>query len=297
MSSPKSRGAKLGRGLSALLGDDTVEIPHSDTRSDSSISGQGISIIPVEFLVPSPLQPRRIFSQEEIDSLATSIKERGILQPILARPNPKNADEYEIIAGERRWRAAQAAQLHEVPVMIKELNDEEVLEVALIENIQRADLNILEEALGYRRLIDEFSHTQDSLAEVIGKSRSQIANTLRLLTLPDGVKSLLENGKLSAGHARALIGAANPKDIADEIIKRGLNVRQTEKLVKASKSGTESPRVKSPQKDPDTLALERSLTDILGLTVEIDFNGSSGIVAVNYSNLDQLDDIIRRLSD
>ncbi len=296
MNPPKSRGTQLGRGLSALLGNEAVEIPESNKISGRSTEGRGFSLMPVEFLVQSPLQPRRVFAQEDIDALAKSIKERGVLQPILVRPSAVNADEYEIIAGERRWRAAQIAQLHEVPVIIKEMGDEEVLEVALIENIQRADLNALEEAFGYRKLIDDFDHTQDSLATVLGKSRSHIANTLRLLVLPDGVKTLLAEGMISAGHARALIGAANPKTIADEIIKRGLNVRQVERLVKASKDEPQKPSPKSKEKDSDTLALERSLTDVLGLNVEIDFNGSGGQVSVKYKTLDQLDDIIRRLS-
>ncbi len=203
MNPPKSRGSQLGRGLSALLGNESVDIPQNNNTTGKSTEPQGFSLMPVEFLVQSPLQPRRVFSQEDIDSLAKSIKERGILQPILVRPSAADADEYEIIAGERRWRAAQVAQLHEVPVIIKEMNDEEVLEVALIENIQRADLNVLEEAFGYRRLIDDFNHTQDSLASVLGKSRSHIANTLRLLVLPDGLKKLLAEGAISAGHAAA----------------------------------------------------------------------------------------------
>jgi len=296
MNPPKSRGTQLGRGLSALLGNEAVEIPESNKNPGKSTEGKGFSLMPVEFLVQSPLQPRRVFAQEDIDALAKSIKERGVLQPILVRPSAVNADEYEIIAGERRWRAAQIVQLHEVPVIIKEMDDEEVLEVALIENIQRADLNALEEAFGYRKLIDDFDHTQDSLATVLGKSRSHIANTLRLLVLPDGVKTLLAEGKISAGHARALIGAVNPKLVADEIVKRGLNVRQVERLVKASKDEPQKPSLKSKEKDSDTLALERSLTDVLGLNVEIDFNGSGGQVSVKYKTLDQLDDIIRRLS-
>ncbi len=297
MSPPKSRGPRLGRGLSALLGNETVEIPKEKTKTGINTEDKGFSVMPVEFLVQGPLQPRTNFAQEEIDALAKSIKERGILQPILVRPSPANADEYEIIAGERRWRAAQAAQLHEVPVIIRELNDEEVLEVALIENIQRADLNALEEALGYRRLIDDFDHTQDSLATVLGKSRSHIANRLRLLVLPDGVKKLLTEGTITAGHARALIGAVNSREIAAEIVKKGLNVRQVEQLIKTSKTDSQPKAPRKKEKDPDTLALERSLTDILGLNVEIDFSDSGGRVVVRYKNLDQLDDIIRRLSD
>jgi ParB family chromosome partitioning protein len=297
MTQSKSRGNQLGRGLSALLGEGAAEVSTASLSSGKNTAENGFSLLPIEFLVPSPLQPRRVFAEEEIDSLSKSIKERGILQPILVRPNPDNDNEYEIIAGERRWRAAQVAQIHEVPVLIRGLNDEEVLEVALIENIQRADLNALEEALGYRRLIDSFNHTQDSLSSVIGKSRSHIANTLRLLSLPNLVKDLLNNGKISAGHARALIGVIGSEAIAGEIVKRGLNVRQVERLIKASKGQPYSKTDKAREKDPDTLSLERTLAGLLGLAVEIDFNGSGGKLVVKYNNLDQLDDIVRRLSE
>lgn len=297
MTQSKSRGNQLGRGLSALLGEGAAEVSTASPSSGKNTAESGFSLLPIEFLVPSPLQPRRVFAQEEIDSLSKSIKERGILQPILVRPNPDNDNEYEIIAGERRWRAAQVAQIHEVPVLIRGLNDEEVLEVALIENIQRADLNALEEALGYRRLIDSFNHTQDSLSSVIGKSRSHIANTLRLLSLPNLVKDLLNNGKISAGHARALIGVIGSEAIAGEIVERGLNVRQVERLIKASKGRPYSKTDKAREKDPDTLSLERTLAGLLGLAVKIDFNGSGGKLVLKYNNLDQLDDIVRRLSE
>lgn len=297
MIQPKSRGNQLGRGLSALLGEGGAEVSTASPQSGKNTADRGLPVLPIEFLVPSPLQPRRVFAQEEIESLAKSIKERGILQPILVRPKPGNDNEYEIIAGERRWRAAQVAQLHELPVIIRGFTDEEVLEVALIENIQRADLNALEEALGYRRLIDSFNHTQDSLSTVIGKSRSHIANTLRLLSLPDVVKNLLHGGKISAGHARALIGATAPEAIAGEIIKRGLNVRQVERLIKAEKGPPATKTHKFRKKDPDTLSLERTLAGLLGLAVTIDFNGSGGKLVVKYNTLDQLDDIIRRLSE
>ena len=296
MTRSKSRVNQLGRGLSALLGEAPPEVSKGNLSSGKNTAEDGFSFLPIEFLVPSPLQPRRVFAQEEIDSLAKSMKERGILQPILVRTKPDNENEYEIIAGDRRWRAAQMAQIHEVPVIIRRLTDEEVLEVALIENIQRADLNALEEALGYRGLIDRFNHTQDSLSKVIGKSRSHIANTLRLLSLPDAVKDLLNDGKISAGHARALIGVLDPGAIADEIVKRGLNVRQVERLIKASKELPYPKPQNIQQKDPDTLSLEQTLAGLLGLAVEIDFNGSGGKLVVKYKNLDQLDDIIRRLS-
>ena len=291
MSDEKPRPRQLGRGLSALLGENPVEIPQSDTASRREAS-----TAPVEHLVPSPLQPRRSFAEEDIASLADSIRERGILQPILVRPDAGRPGRYEIVAGERRWRAAQVAQLHEVPIIVRELADEGVLEIALVENIQRTDLNPLEEATGYRRLIDEFGHTQDSLSRVIGKSRSHIANTLRLLSLPDAVHRHIETGTLSAGHARTLIGAADPVGLAEKVVQGGLNVRQTEALVKKEKrpAGAAAPAAR---KDPDTAALERRLSDMLGLKVAIDFRGETigGKITVQYSTLDQLDEVIRRL--
>lgn len=294
MTDQKPRPRQLGRGLSALLGEnptDTVELPQS-----SEDAPRPTTTAPVESLAPSPLQPRRIFAEEEIASLADSIRERGILQPILVRPAAGRPGRYEIVAGERRWRAAQAAQLHEVPIIVRELADDGVLEIALVENIQRADLNPLEEATGYRRLIDEFGHTQDSLSRVIGRSRSHIANTLRLLTLPEAVHRYIESGVLSAGHARTLIGAADPVALAEKVAKGALNVRQTEALVKKEKAAVRLP-APPVDKDPDTAALERRLSDMLGLKVVIDFRGENigGKVTVQYTTLDQLDDVIRRL--
>ncbi len=253
--------------------------------------------LPVEFLAPSPYQLRRIFNEDDIAELAASVRERGVLQPILVRPHPTRPDHYEIVAGERRWRAAQAAQLDEVPVIIRDLSDEGVLEIALVENIQRADLNPLEEASGYTRLIDEFDHTQESLAKVVGKSRSRVANTLRLLTLPDAVRQLMDQGKLSAGHARALIGADDPAGLATKIVKSGLSVRQTEALVKREKSPRKSAQSTAPRIKPDTSALERSVSDRLGLKVKIEIRGENvgGRVVFHYDNFDQLEEIIRRL--
>lgn len=290
MTDQKTRGRELGRGLSALLGEDPVRQPPA---APAEHHGQ---TLPVEFLAPSPFQPRRIFDEEDITELAASVRERGVLQPILVRPSPTRPGHYEIVAGERRWRAAQAAQLHEVPVIVRELGDEDALEIALVENIQRADLNPLEEASGYQRLIDEFEHTQETLARVVGKSRSHVANTLRLLTLPGAVKSLVETGQLSAGHARALIGAADPAGLAARVVKSGLNVRQTEALVAREKSPRKSGG-RTPLNDPDTSALERSVSDLLGLKVSIEFRGehTGGKVIVHYGNLDQLDEVIRRL--
>jgi ParB family chromosome partitioning protein len=293
MADEKPRTRQLGRGLSALLGEDAVEKP----QEGAVIAGA--TTVPVEHLIPSSLQPRRVFAEEEIRSLSDSVRARGVLQPILVRRITGTPGRYEIVAGERRWRAAQAAQLHDVPVLIHELTDEAVLEIALVENIQRADLTPIEEATGYRRLIDEFGHTQESLSKIMGKSRSHVANTLRLLTLPDSVQRHVDAGELSAGHARALIGSDEPESLARNIIRRGLNVRQTEQLVKKAASPASARSASErPAKDTDTVALERRLSDILGLKVDIDFRGedTGGKVTVQYRSLDQLDDIIRRLS-
>lgn len=291
MTDPKPRGRELGRGLSALLGNEAV-----DQSPGPSVDQRG-QTLPIELMAPSSFQPRRIFDEDDILDLASSVRERGVLQPILVRPNPFKSGHYEIVAGERRWRAAQAAQLHEVPVIIRDLTDEGVLEVALVENIQRADLNPLEEASGYKRLIDEFDHTQESLAKVVGKSRSHVANSLRLLSLPEAVHHLIDQGKITAGHARALVGSQDPSGLAAKIAKSGLSVRQTEVLVKKEKSPRRRP-VSSPiQDDPDTAALERTVSDLLGLKVKIEFRGENagGKVIVEYGNLDQLDEIIKRL--
>jgi|TARA_Y100000814_G_scaffold285986_1_gene254547 ParB family chromosome partitioning protein len=296
MNSPKTGGNKLGRGLSALLGDNSREFSINDNKSGKNTSQKGLSTVPVEFLIPSSLQPRQIFGQEEIESLAASIKKNGILQPILVRSSNTSDEFFEIIAGERRWRGAQVAGLHEVPVIVRDFSDEEVLQVALIENIQRANLNPIEEALGYRRLINEFKHTQDSLSDVVGKSRSHIANILRLLSLPESIQNNLKMRDISAGHARTLIGVPNAEDIVKEIINKKLNVRQTEILVKKFKSHVGGKKIDISQKDSDTLALEKSLSDALGLNVLIGFNGKGGKLTINYESLDQLDDIISRLT-
>ena len=296
MNSPKTGGNKLGRGLSALLGDNSREFSINDNKRGKNTPQKGLSTVPVEFLIPSSLQPRQIFGQEEIESLAASIKKNGILQPILVRSSNTSDEFFEIIAGERRWRGAQVAGLHEVPVIVRDFSDEEVLQVALIENIQRANLNPIEEALGYRRLINEFKHTQDSLSDVVGKSRSHIANILRLLSLPESIQNNLKMRDISAGHARTLIGVPNAEDIVKEIINKKLNVRQTEILVKKFKSHVGGKKIDISQKDCDTLALEKSLSDALGLNVLIGFNGKGGKLTINYESLDQLDDIISRLT-
>jgi ParB family chromosome partitioning protein len=287
---------KLGRGLSALLGDDTVESPKPENQPTRAAQRDGLVKLPIEYISPSPLQPRRRFAEEDLDSLIESVKQRGILQPILVRPAAGEENRYEIVAGERRWRAAQFAKLHEVPVLIQDLNDVGVLEVAIVENVQRADLNPVEEAEGYRRLIDEFGHTQETLSEVVGKSRSHIANTLRLMTLPDSVRQHLAEGRLTAGHARALIGLSAAAKIADRIVKKGLSVRQAEQLAKQERiPSAERASAKPKPKDPDTIALERMLSDVLGLKVNIAFGKNGGSVSIDYRTLEQLDEIIRRL--
>jgi ParB family chromosome partitioning protein len=282
--------SRLGRGLAALIGDVGDETSALErTRSQRRL--------PIEFLRPNPRNPRQMFSNLELDELAASIRERGIIQPILVRTVRGAADAYEIIAGERRWRAAQRAGLHEVPVVLLEVDDREALELAIIENVQRTDLNALEEAMGYEALANEFKHGQDEIAKVVGKSRSHVANTLRLLKLPDSVKDYLRDGKISAGHARALLGEPDPEALARAIVERGLNVRQVEALVQEHAAGghkAAKPRQRR-AKDPDTMALEKRLSDALGLVVNIDERGQGGELRIRYRSLDQLDAVIRRL--
>jgi len=247
--------------------------------------------LPIAQLKPNPFQPRQTFEPEALDDLANSIREKGILTPILVRPVPGEPDQYQIVAGERRWRAAQKARLHEVPVVIKSLNDSEALEYALIENIQRADLNAMEEARGYKQLIEKFSYTQDALGQEIGKSRSHIANTMRLLQLPTTVQDFITSGQLSAGHARTLVGVDDPEALARELIAGRMNVREAEDRGRAAKG-----KVKRPAgKDADTRALEASLSSQLGLTVTINNKGEKGEVKIAYKTLEQLDEVCRRL--
>ncbi len=288
-SEDKRRG--LGRGLSSLLGDEAEDYASLDKV-------RALKQVPIEHLQPNRLQPRQRFDKDKAKELAESVRRNGVLEPILVRRIADQLDRYEIVAGERRWRAAQEAALHDVPVVIKELTDATALELALVENIQREDLNPLDEAQGFQRLTTEFEHTQEELAAMIGKSRSHVANTLRLLKLPEAVQDMVADGRLSAGHGRALLNATDAEALAKQIIRDGLNVRQTEALTKsASKSGGKG-RAKPAAKDADTLALERDLSTALGLSVTIDHKSADkgGEVRVRYGSLEQLDDICRRLT-
>ncbi|MDI9349508.1 MAG: ParB/RepB/Spo0J family partition protein [Candidatus Symbiobacter sp.] len=328
----EARKRGLGRGLSSLLGEDDA--------APVSVSPQAISRLPIDLLLPNPWQPRQVFNPEAMESLVASVRERGVIQPILVRASQDQPGHYQIIAGERRWRAAQAAKLHEIPVVVRQLSDSEALELALIENIQRSDLSPLEEAKAYRRLMDEFHHTQEILAQSLGKSRSHIANSLRLLSLPESVQKLIEQGKLSSGHARALITAPDPVLLAEQVIALDLSVRETEKLAQQAKGksprdaslpsadeGAEQPQTGFPLGHPqgralgqassfgkpahptpsppnpnqghidaDRQALERDLSNLMGLKVAIDHRGQGGKISVYYENLDQLDAIVIRLN-
>jgi ParB family transcriptional regulator, chromosome partitioning protein len=275
----------LGRGLSALLGGAPPEARDDDARSPHSVA--------IDAVHPGRFQPRRQFPEETLEALAQSIRENGILQPLVVRRHPDKPGAWEIVAGERRWRAAQRVRLHEVPVVVRELGDRAALEVALVENVQRQDLGPLEEAEGYRRLIEEFGHSQDALARQIGKSRSHVANTLRLLGLPPAVKRQLEEGALTAGHARALLTAPDPTALAGEVVRRGLNVRATELLVRRRTERPE-PRQRKPR-DHDTVALERDLGASLGLRVSLSPNGRGGSLTLHYASLEQLDRVLKLL--
>ena len=297
----KTHFAGLGRGLSALLGEVESEVLAASTNPNlqpaahapgAPAEGRAPRTLPIAQLRPNPFQPRESFEPEALDELADSIREKGILQPIVVRPVPNQPDEYQIVAGERRWRAAQKARLHEVPVVIRAFTDAEALEVALIENIQRADLNAMEEARGYRQLIEKFSYTQDALGHVIGRSRSHIANTIRLLQLPQTVQDYIASGRLSAGHARTLVGQADPEAMAVELIEGRLNVREAEDRGHKAKGK----KKRSHGKDADTRALEQSLSSQLGLTVTIAHKGDKGgEIRVAYKTLEQLDDVCRKL--
>jgi ParB family chromosome partitioning protein len=283
----------LGRGLAALIGDVGQESPTERPRAQRRLA--------IGALRPNARNPRRVFAADELEELTASLRERGIIQPIVVRALRGVPDNYEIIAGERRWRAAQRAGLHEVPVVVIEATDAEALQLAIIENVQRADLNPLEEADGYRALMDEFHNSQEEIAKIVGKSRSYIANTLRLLKLPDAVKGYIQEGKLTAGHARMLIGEANAEELAADIVARGLNVREVESMARerAHKSGKKQTGGKrargASEKDTDTLALERRLSDATGFVVTINDREGAGTLSIRYETLEQLDDLVARL--
>jgi ParB family transcriptional regulator, chromosome partitioning protein len=284
---------RLGRGLAALIGEiDKVDKPAVVHKWAGITDGQ----TPIEFVHPNPRNPRRAFGDSDLTDLAQSIKEHGIVQPVVVRPSGSIPGNYEIIAGERRWRAAQRAGLTEVPIIVREVNDRTALELAIIENVQRTDLNPVEEALGYQQLIDDHNYTQADLGQVIGKSRSHVANTLRLLKLPEDIQGLLIDGALSAGHARTLVTAPDPARLARRIVEEGLSVRQAEMLAQLPIEASTAPPPKQPaEKDADTLALEKLLSNITGLKVAINHKQKGGELRIAYSNLEQLDDLCRRL--
>ncbi|WP_417592316.1 ParB/RepB/Spo0J family partition protein [Parasphingorhabdus sp.] len=304
---PSKRATGLGRGLNSLFGDIQREEPivtSAPATPDSSAAGQvsapvidGLRSILVSDIRPNPEQPRQTFNTDALDELADSMRQRGVIQPIVVRPHGKN---FQIVAGERRWRAAQRARLHQIPAVVRDLSDEETLEIAIVENVQRKDLNAIEEAEAYARLSIDFGHSQARLAEVVGKSRSHIANLMRLLELPDRVKSLVIDEKLSMGHARALINAPNAEELAAQTVKQGLSVRDVERLVRKALAGdkpaSEKRRTATSQTDPDIKALESHLGDLLGLKVTIQSNGQGGAMSIEYANLDQLDLICQRLT-
>ncbi|TCL73073.1 ParB/RepB/Spo0J family partition protein [Rhizobium sp. BK251] len=283
---------RLGRGLAALIGEMDQTTPVDTGRSLVSAD----RLVPIEFVSRNPRNPRRHFDDSELHDLASSIRQHGIVQPIVVRTI--GTERYEIIAGERRWRAAQLAGLVEIPVIVRDVDDKTALEIAIVENVQRADLNALEEALGYEQLIAEYGYTQNDLGEIIGKSRSHVANSLRLLKLPDPVRDMLAAGSLSAGHARALVSTSDPAALARTIVSKGMSVRDAERLAQHDIKQQSAPQMMAPardQKDSDTLALERTLSDALGLEVAINHKGSGGQVRINYKSLEQLEEICRLL--
>ena len=284
--SERAARRQLGRGLAALFGE----------AGEGALAGAGAGpqrLVPIERIRPGALQPRRRFAEAELDALAQSIREKGILQPLLVRSLTAQETDFELIAGERRWRAAQRVGLHDVPIIIRQISDSDALEIALVENLQREDLSPLEEAEAYSRLMEEFGRTQASLAEAVGKSRSHVANMIRLLSLPAPVRRRLDEGELSAGHARALLAAADPVALAEEVVRRGLNVRATERLVQ--RRAKTPPPAKRPPRDADTVALERELAAVLGLRVTLEPKKRGGALTLHYASLDQLDRVLNLL--
>ena len=277
----------LGRGLSSLMGDtETVQTKNTNVGQETKI--------PIANLKPSPSQPRRLFNKNSINELAESIKAKGLVQPLVVRPSPSDSNSYEIIAGERRWRAAQIAQLHEVPVVIRNFNDTEALEIAIIENVQRSDLSPIEEAAGYKRLIENHGHTQEDLSGIVGKSRSHIANIIRLLSLPQSIQDMITEGKISSGHARAIMNSAFPEQLAEKIINENLSVRDAENLAKDKKGIIKKIKLK----DPDTIDLEHKISEKLGLAININHKGKKGgSIKIDYKTLDQLEMITQKLKN
>lgn len=298
--SPAEKNKRLGRGLSALLGETQEEtFESSETGTTGGDRPRGVTEIAIDLIQPNPNQPRKTMVEAELAALADSVAEKGVVQPILLRPIEGGA-RYEIVAGERRWRAAQRARLHEIPALVRELTDRETLEIGIVENVQRADLNPIEEAQSYRQLIDRFGHTQEDVAQAVAKSRSHIANMMRLLNLPDSIQKHVAGGRLSAGHARAIATAPNAEGLAEEIIARGLSVREAERLAKGQVAPEKKSKGKTngsrEDKDADTRALEADITSRLGLSVDICHGAKGGEIRVHYQTLEQLDDVCRRLS-
>ena len=285
---PDDGRSRLGRGLAALIGDVGAETTMVERARNQRR-------VPIEFLRPNPRNPRRSFADGELDELAQSIRERGVIQPVVVRAVRGEKDSDEIIAGERRWRAAQRVGLRDMPIVPLEATDSEALELAIIENVQRADLNPLEEAGGYQTLASEYQHSHEDIAKIVGKSRSHVTNTLRLLKLPEPVKAYINAGKITAGAARMLVGASDPEELAREIVERGLNVRQVEALAKDRAQRAGKSVKKRAVKSPDTVAVERRVSNALGLTVTIDHRSKGGVLQVSYHTLEQLDDVVRRL--
>ena len=294
MAAEDTRKRGLGRGLSALLGEEPAG--KSGAMAPDSDEARLVNTIPVELMQPSPFQPRKHFDDEAFAALVESVRDKGVLQPLLVRKDPNDDKRYEIVAGERRWRAAQQARLHEVPVVVRELSDRDTLEVALVENLQREDLTPLEEAEAYRRLMEEFGHTQEVLAKAVGKSRSHVANMMRLLGLPKPVQRMLDERQISAGHARSLINSEKPEELAREIQRRGLNVRQAEDLSRKAKSTEGKKAVATAPRDPNISALEHDLAEAIGLKVVVHAKASgAGSLTIQFDSPEQLDDVIRRL--
>lgn len=285
---------RLGRGLAALIGE--MDQPIETNASAEKIEERADRLVEIDHIVPNPVNPRRHFDDEMLADLTQSIKTHGIVQPIVVRSSPHEADRFELIAGERRWRAAQRAGLTRVPVILREVDDRVALEIAIVENVQRSDLNPVEEALGYQKLMESYDYTQHALSEVIGKSRSHVANTLRLLKLPDSVRNYVSNGQLTAGHARALITMDNAEQVAERIVRDGLSVRDAEALAQSPNDGEPRALAAKDHKNPNTTAFEKTLSDALGMKVTISEKGQGGVLKLNYKSLEQLDEIARRLS-